>query len=39
VDQAKVKPADELAALAAKVASGTASKGDKAQFRKLAAQV
>jgi len=35
----KVKPADALAALAIKVAAGTATDKDKAQLRKLAAKV
>jgi len=36
---AKVKPADELATLAGKLAAGTATKEDKARLRKLAAKV
>ncbi len=39
VGGAKVNPADELAALAGKLASGTATKADKARLRKLAAKV
>ena len=35
----KPKPADELATLAGKLASGTATKADKARLRKLAAKV
>ena len=35
----KLKPADELAALAGKVAAGTATDEDKARLRKLAAKV
>jgi integrase len=37
--QIKPKPADELAALAAKVAEGSATDEDKARFKKLAAAV
>ena len=36
---AKVKPADELVALSAKLAAGSATVEDKARFRKLAAKV
>jgi integrase len=36
---AKVKPAEELATLAGKLAAGTATKEDKARLRKLAAKV
>jgi hypothetical protein len=36
---ARLKPADELAALAGKVAAGSATDEDKVQFRKLAAAV
>lgn len=36
---AKVKPAEEIAALAGKLANGTATKEDKARLRKLAAKV
>ena len=36
---AKVKPAEELAALAGKWGDGTATKEDKARLRKLAAKV
>jgi integrase len=36
---AKAKPADELATLAGKLASGTATEEDKARLRKLAAKV
>ena len=36
---AKARPADELAALSAKLAAGSATKEDKARFRKLAAKV
>ena len=35
----RLKPTDELAALAGKVAAGSATDEDKAQFRKLAAAV
>jgi hypothetical protein len=35
----RMRPADKLAALAAKLASGTASKDDKKRFRMLAAKV
>lgn len=35
----KLKPADELAALAGKLAAGTATEKDKARLRKLAAKV
>ena len=36
--RARLKPADELAALAGKVAAGTATKADKTRLRKLAAK-
>jgi hypothetical protein len=36
---ARLKPADELAALAEKLAAGTATDEDKARLRKLAAKV
>ena len=35
----RLKPADQLVALAAKVAAGTATEKDKAKLRKLAAKV
>jgi integrase len=37
--KARMKPAEELAAIAAKLAAGTATEGDKEKFRKLAAKV
>ena len=36
---AKMKPAEELAAIAGRMAAGTATDDDKARFRKLAAKV
>lgn len=39
IKRLKAKPADELAALAGKVAAGTATEGDKKRLRKLAEKV